>query len=593
MKKSIIISFLLVLLSISAFIGTRSALLPAANQITITEHTVSGDPKAAEGLLISQQTAFGNPWLWTTTFTTGQEDQAQTGGTFYPAGWSSDPSFTASYQSSLASPIFPGDHGYPDKASLDSDWNQGIQVHLDTELMSLRLVGAKNITKGLNKLTESDRNYLEELIANTSAGEISESRQPLTDFFSWMPLQFHNYYEQVTLYTTDEEALVLSQQLRLIPEDSKRMLCITIEKDKKGQVTEINRNVTTFYDGEEEGNTDGGIPRWNYIRFLTKSLLTDEGIYLMIQDSDCAYYDFFSTPEERNHPEDHRFTNGGVYYLPFTADSLQKSAKVVDISGVRRLCTLNFTDQLGINLLYTADGKGIVLQGCDQYTSFSVQLTPDTTPDQFEQAREILRRLCVAQCKQALRDAVFSFYTDSYMGVVFNDWSFALFEKNNDSHIKQLPTKKDFSPKTTKQLPTEKDSSLKTTEQLLTEKDFSLKITGQLPYKELTEDDEERIANLDYETAMTDSDWLQHRFLEFSANILTMDYDGNRLAIALEPRFHFKTGIYLAIYDTAGLQYLGYYENSRFRDPGLTESEPFYLYGLVLKNPLKIQWKED
>lgn len=577
MKKSIIISILLILLSISAFIGIRSALLPTANQITITEHTVSGDPRAAEGLLISQQTAFGNPWLWTTTFTTGQEEQAQTGGTFYPDGWSNDPFFIASYQSSPASPIFPGDHGDSGKASLDSDWNQGIQVHLDTGLMSLRLVGAKNITKGLNKLTESDRNYLEELIANTSAGEINESRQPLTDFFSWMPLQFHNYYEQVTLYTTDEEALALSQQLRLIPEDSRRMLYITVEKDKKGQVTEINRNVTTFYD--DEGDAGSDIPEWNYTRFITKSLLTDEGIYLMIQDSDCAYYDFFSTPDERNHLEDHRFTNGGVYYLPFTVDSLQKSAKVVDISGVRRLCTLNFTDQLGTNLFYTADGKGIVLQGYDQYTTFSVQLTPDTTPDQFEQTRETLRKLCAAQCKQTLREAIFSFYTNSYMGVVFSDWSFALFEKNNASHAKQLPTEKDISPKITELLPSEKD--------------FSLKITGQLPYKELTEADEERIADLDYETAMTDPDWLQHRFLEFTANMVTMDYDGSRLAIALEPRFHFKTGIYLAIYDTDGLQYLGYYENSRSRDPGLIESEPFYLYGRIVKNPLKIQWKED
>lgn len=590
MKKTIIISTLLLILSVSAFIGIRSALLPAANQISITEHTVSGNPKAAEGLVISQQTAFGNPWLWTTTFTTGQEKQAQTGGAFYPSGWSND-AFNAAYFEPVSAP-----HAFlnvPDKASLDSDWNRDIQVHLDSSLMSLHLVGEKDVTKGLSKLSETDRNYLEKIIDHTPAGKIGEWNQPLTDFFTWMPLQFDNYYDQVILCTTSEEAAALSQQLQLIPENSRRKLYTTVEKNQKGQVTEINRYVVTFYDEDEQDSMDDGIPDWNYTRFITKSLLTDAGIYLMIQDSDCAFYDFFNAPDERNHYEDHPFTNGGIYYLPFTTASLQESTKVVDILAVRRLCTLNFTDQLGINLFYTADGSGVVLQGYDQHTTFSVQLTPDTTPDQFAQARETLHKLCASQCKRTPEEAIFSFYADSYMGVIFSDWSFSLFEKNEDSHAKQLSTEKDFSLKTTEQPPTEKDFSPKATEQPPTENDFSLKITGQLPYKELTEADQERIADLDYETAMTNPDWLQYRFLDFTSNTLTMDYDGSRLAIALEPRFHFKTGIYLAIYDAAGLQYLGYYENSRSRDPGLTESEPFYLYGYVIKNPLKIQWKED
>jgi len=69
MRKAAVLLAVLLAICISAVAILGSAIHKACDQVVLTEHTLSGDPQAAEGLQIRYKTGYDNRLIWETEFT--------------------------------------------------------------------------------------------------------------------------------------------------------------------------------------------------------------------------------------------------------------------------------------------------------------------------------------------------------------------------------------------------------------------------------------------------------------------------------------------------------------------------------------------
>lgn len=260
MKKSLVIVFVMMVLSVGIFLWGGRYVNQGRDKVEITEQVLYGNRSEAEGIVFRVDTEWNRRLLWSTEYTIGEDTQPNTDFLFCLKRVE----FPSKVQESEVEIRIPGNFVVGDALSSS----------LDLDKQDIWFVEA-----------------FREVADRTQAGEARKEEIYLADYYDYYPLDIEirdtKIYDMIVPEDADK---IVSEYFQIpIPPDHKVEIGIT--KNLQGEIMELS-----YY------TIEGGIYIWA------------EGV---IKDS--SYYFSFACYDMENRPIDNNFVKNeyGIYVIPF------------------------------------------------------------------------------------------------------------------------------------------------------------------------------------------------------------------------------------------------------------------------------------
>lgn len=298
MRKSLILMFLLFLLSLGLLWGAYGMINPLEDAVSIEETVLSGDRTAAKGIAVANRTASTDHLLWDTVYTIGEDLNVATEFTFYPQGYSED---------------YQPEHWM----MLYTNLNYGISGN------------------GINLEEENVRSHMAvapalDVAGRTPAGQTREETVSLQDYYPCYPLSMETSVPDVNLEMNEEIQQEIADYFS-IPVPKKHRVQISVTKDSGGNLTDVECQSVS-------GET----------MLDTVSAITDSGCYLVMTANDGDTGEPISLPSGIS----------GIHFLPFEKHEGFTRPKAQDMKLV---FPLDSETTQAIRLMQSADGRRLLL----------------------------------------------------------------------------------------------------------------------------------------------------------------------------------------------------------------------------------------
>lgn len=311
MKKSMILTGLLLVLTMGAAIGITLRIGEGAEDLTISEKVVYGDRAKAEGLHVTwNSSCYDSDYLaWKTEYAIGKNVVSNTEFTF---GGEAE-----------------REYEYEDSFYLDF----GVDIDIIGEIQLSDCEETKNLEALIQAVSE-----------RTADGEIHTERVYLKDYLSYYPVDFYpSFYNR---FLMQEGLNSILRDYFKIPVRDDHLVEITLEKNSSGEL--IGISVETLSDNLEKE---------------MDCQVMEDGIYLLLagnfQMEDLAQS--VKTESNVTSGETH-FSGSGLYYLPFcTPDEVIESslpAVTIDKNRIIKVYPLGSYNSV---LEQSADGNDLEL----------------------------------------------------------------------------------------------------------------------------------------------------------------------------------------------------------------------------------------
>ena len=296
MKRHLILAAICFLLACAGLGMTHAAVRPG-EQVVLTEHTVSGDPSAADGLTVEVQAGWLNRMIWDTRLTLGGDSETT---------------------------LIPGNSSLVQWNRDDNGrrWWPSIDPHMDY-LRGCWAGGDNSIAEELDPAAPIDRRILR-LAETTPAGETRKETLPVSELAD--SYRFRFYFLDVGLHPSPAPP---EEVLGTIEQDFADTFRYPIQPDHTVTIITTrhpNGNLTGYEIAEEE----------NAPSAVLYQQATDEAIYFVpdLLDADDGVLDDRLTP------------GAGLYRLPHRRETLS-------IDELERVCPLpSDHETLGLYLLH-------------------------------------------------------------------------------------------------------------------------------------------------------------------------------------------------------------------------------------------------
>ena len=259
MKKSIAVLLVLLLCSVTLFSVSAARINRTEDQVSVSAQTLAGDPAAAAGLTVTEQTTMNYHLLWQTVFAADD-----------PAGADTDFSFHLNQLRTVSS----------SRARIEFRFNLNGGISSSGDILSDERDG---VYTGFPLLPAKD------LAEKTAPGETKKGSYRLADYYDALPYELDLYFgNDYSVVNYDDLEQRIRSYFRLgVPEDL--VVEIELKKDPQG------RTVSLDYSSDFEGGD-----LW--------ALCTDagDGFYFSFYLSSAFGSSFAEVPG-----------GFGIYYLPF------------------------------------------------------------------------------------------------------------------------------------------------------------------------------------------------------------------------------------------------------------------------------------
>lgn len=282
MKRSIIITVLLLILTAGIAIGASWQVNGTADDVEVSETVLYGDKSAAEGISLTFHATWGNHLFWNTEYQVGDMASVHT-----------DYHFSQEYEDTdswvqledFAMDFYTGFGIYREGIDLEQeDLGMGYQT-ADDKLSLKRLV--------------------ESVAAKTGNGEVHSERVLLKNYCDWCPVQVYTFGGRME-YISESDRQAMADYFRLpVPENQE--LLVTTGKSSSGEINQV----------EVMAMDDSGAE--------TICTVAEKGIYLMIQGD---AFNHVSAEESQAGA----LPGPGIYYVPFKS-AMEKESGNGDYSG--------------------------------------------------------------------------------------------------------------------------------------------------------------------------------------------------------------------------------------------------------------------
>lgn len=271
MKKSLVTAGCFFLLAVAALPVAACYVDQGKNAIIITQEVVTGDPKAASGIVLQMENTWNNHLFWETEYAIGSDGPAESKFTFY-AGQLHDPAY---------SPV--REHARF-RDTLSYSYGSGY--------------GAPGLDPGAVPVPETVR----EMVRQAGPREAVVSVMPVRDLYEYWPVSVD--------LASDSHAFSYFQEYRIpelfqipVPEDA--MAEITIQKDADNRCTLLQCNAKS-----------------GAIDIISTGTFGTEGCYL-------AYYCVDAQDRDLMPPG----TDYGIYYVPYHPEGVKEIRKVTGLEA--------------------------------------------------------------------------------------------------------------------------------------------------------------------------------------------------------------------------------------------------------------------
>lgn len=334
MKKSLLVFFLLLVLSVSTLTAAHGAITQLQDDVTITETTLAGDPAAADGLTVSLDTALREHLFWHTTYHAGTDPAAETDFTF-----SSTPVPTASPVSEYVyletGNVFFGISGHISDLQNDvslTDYNGAPYMVLAAIDVADRIPAGQTRTETVN---------LHDYYPYYTVGLLFDTGETFgTPFFPY----------KINIRQEINDAL--AQYFRIpVPEDA--WIQIQISKDNTGAICDVTTASvdSVLDDSSGTASTAPAINADNGLEFSLSSdgIVTEEGFYLILwTDADMAAQAFSE------------IAGGyGVYFIPISQPA--ESELYIEIDRIQNIYPLDPETSQAVSLMESEDETQLLL----------------------------------------------------------------------------------------------------------------------------------------------------------------------------------------------------------------------------------------
>lgn len=256
MKKSLIIVFILLIISITVIYGAHSQIDSVKDQVIIKENVLFGDKKNAEGITVTSRVHYDNHLFWDTMYTIRDELDIKTNFTFSQSRRNED--YIHKSQISL----------YP---------------NLNFSMSSSGAIDLENEMQFPNK-------PIIDVASRTKDGETHEETVAFRDYYEYYPLTLDVSYDFPVdpMYNCKETDYGKYFKIPVPPEHTVK---ISITKNEAGGINDISCNSLK-----------------NEVGIYTSGVLTDNGCYIAI-----------TVTKSYNNNKSLKLPQGilGIHYLPF------------------------------------------------------------------------------------------------------------------------------------------------------------------------------------------------------------------------------------------------------------------------------------
>ena len=326
MRKSLILAFLLLILSAAVIGGAYDLVDQSKETVEIGETVLVGDRAEAAGITATSRTTLDDRLFWSTAWDAGSEPQPQTEFRFSRArrGDMRDAEPSANL-------YFHTDFGISGNA---------IDLYKDEFAWELPVEPAIGVAE------------------RTAAGETRREVVLIKDYYDYYPLFLDFHSGRGPREGGPEERRAMCEavtQYFQVPVDERQKQEITVSKDDNGNIVEVDCNSVSGETAEEftvskyrDGTvTDSGkSTAAEETNLITDAVVTEQGCYFLIQIND---------KDGRRAAGD--WNNAGIHYMPFEASD------TFLISAVERLRLIYPLDD-GVtarDIAKSGDGKSLLL----------------------------------------------------------------------------------------------------------------------------------------------------------------------------------------------------------------------------------------
>lgn len=236
MRKSLMLTFLLFVLSVGILFGAYGMVNPRKDAVTVKETVLSGDRAAARGIAVTNRTSSTDHLRWDTVYALGDDLDVETGFTFSREGI--------------------GENYEPEPwTGLYTNLNYGISgngINLEDDSMGKRLALAP----------------VRDVAGRTPAGQTREETVDLNDYYEFYPLTLEMSGSSRSLRDSEDLQRDITDYFK-IPVSEAHRVQVSVTKDSGG-------NLTTIECRSVSGETV----------LSTASAVTDSGCYLAITAND-------------------------------------------------------------------------------------------------------------------------------------------------------------------------------------------------------------------------------------------------------------------------------------------------------------------